>query len=244
MKTISNIPYLNDLCLDIHLPEQKNFKTIVHFHGGGLVEGDKTDPYPLFEVLVSLGYCVVSVNYSMYPNVKFPQYLFEAAAAVKYVKENIFSYGGTSDIYVGGQSAGAWIALMLCFNHEYLDSVGVKNSDIKGWISDAAQTTSHFNILEIEKKCNPWIQRIDETAPIYYVDENVNFSRILLFTYTNDLPNRVEQNDLFVSAIKYFNKDADITHITLEGGHCSGTCFKNEKGEFAAIKHFQKWMKN
>ena len=126
MKKVTDITYFNNQKLDFYLPENESFKTIIYFHGGGMVEGNKWDAWTLGEHFSSKGICLVSVEYSLYPNAKFPQYLIEAAHAVKYVFDHIKEYGGsTNDIYISGQSAGAWLTLMLCFTDEYLKSAGV-----------------------------------------------------------------------------------------------------------------------
>lgn len=241
MKAAKNLNYYKDLFMDLFLPEQEEFFTIVHFHGGGLVEGDKGDTHQLCEHLTKLGFAVATANYHLIPQVRFPEFLYEAAKAVRYVMDNISHYGKSKGILISGQSAGAWITLMLCFNKEYLESVNIKNNAILGWISDAAQTTSHFHILEYERGLNPWLQRIDEAAPIYYIDKDVNFSHILLTAYEEDLPSRIEQNELLVSTIKNFNKDVDIELKILKKWHCHGSCELDEDGEYELIKIIDKW---
>ena len=243
MKKDWNINFYKDLYLDLFLPDQEEFFTIIHFHGGGLVEGDKGDAHQYCEHLAKQGFAVATANYSTYPNAKFPVYLDDAAHAVKYVMDNISKYGKSKGIIISGQSAGAWITLMLCLNPAYLEAVNIKNPAILGWISDAAQTTSHFNILKIEKNLSPWIQRIDETAPLYYVDENVTFSHVLLLAYEQDLPNRIEQNQLLVSTVKNFNSDADIELRILKGYHCHGSSELDSDGEYEAIKIIKEWTK-
>lgn len=243
VKSVKNINYFNDLYMDLFLPEQEEFYTIIHFHGGGLVEGDKGDTHQYCEHLANLGFAVATANYSLMPTARFPEYLYDAAQAVKYVMDNISKYGKCKGFIISGQSAGAWITLMLCFNTKYLESVNIKNSAILGWISDAAQPTSHFNILKIEKNLSPLLQRIDETAPLFYVDENTEFSHILLMAYQQDLPNRVEQNKLLVSTVKSFNDQADIELKILKGYHCHGSSELDEDGEYEIIKVIKEWMK-
>ena len=133
---------------------------------------------------------------------------------------------------------------MLCFNKGYLESVNIKNKDISYWISDAAQPTSHFNILKYEKDLSPLLQRIDETAPLYYVDENTNFSHLLLMVYEEDLPTRLEQNKLLLSALKSLNKDADVTLKILQKWHCHGSSELDEDGEYETIKVINDWIKS
>ena len=244
MRSVKNLNFYKDLYLDLFLPDKEEFFTIIHFHGGGLIEGDKGDTHQYCEHLAKAGYAVATANYSLLPNNKFPSFLFDAAYAVKYVMDNISKYGKSKGFIISGQSAGAYITLMLCFNKEYLESVNIKNEEISYWISDAAQPTSHFNILKYEKGLSPLLQRIDETAPLYYVDENTNFSHLLLMVYEEDLPNRVEQNKLLVSALKSMNKDADVTLKILQKWHCHGSSELDEDGEYETIKVINDWIKS
>ena len=124
------------------------------------------------------------------------------------------------------RSAGAWMALMLCFDEEYLKDEGVERDRICAWIIDSAQTTSHYNVIRFEQSLSPKAQRIDKYAPLYYLDENTRFSRMLLIYYQNDMPCRPQQNQLLYAAIKNYNQDADVEMICLPGTHCSGSCEK------------------
>ena len=226
------------------IPERDEFYTIIHFHGGGLVEGDKGDTHNYCEALCEKGFAVATANYTLIPEAHFPEFLYEAANAIKFVKERISKYGRNKGFIISGSSAGGWITLMLCFNKEYLESVGIKNEDIYAWVSESGQTTTHFNILERERRLNPWIQRIDEAAPLFYVDDKVEFSRMLLVTYENDLPSRSEQNDLLVSTIKFFKRRLDIRHEILDGKHCEGSSVLNEDGEYEMANLIKGWIFN
>ena len=243
MKSMKNINFHKDLYMDCFLPSQEEFFTIIHFHGGGLVEGDKGDTHQLCEHLANKGFAVFTANYSLLPKAKFPELLYDAAEAVKYVMEHVSEFGKSKGFLVSGQSAGAYITMMLCLNKEYLASVGINNQDILGWISDAGQPTSHFNLLKIEKGLSPLLQRIDEMAPLYYVNEETKFSYLLLTAYEEDLPNRVEQNKLLMSSIKSFNKDADVEFKLLKKWHCHGSSELDEDGEYELVKEIIKWAK-
>jgi len=244
MKKILDVNYYNDLSLDIYLPDNKGFKTIVYFHGGGISSGHRNDNnYVDIGVdFANHGYAFVSVDYHLYPNTKFPEFLKEDARAVKYVFDHIKELGGNGDIYISGQSAGAWMAMMLCVDKHYLLDVGVDPLLVKGWISDSAQMTSHFNILTIEDKLNPLTQRIDEKAPLYFLNENFNSSPILIIFYEFDMPNRPEQNQLFYSAVKNFKSDIDIEKIKLPGGHCQGSSKKDDDNRFPYTKVAIEWL--
>ena len=224
--------------MDLFLPEKEDFFTIVYFHGGGLVEGDKGDSHEFVKHLTKLGFAVAAANYSLLTEKKFPACVKDAAQAVRYVKENIKTKG----ILVMGQSAGAYLTLMLCLNKNYLKEVGIDHKDIIGWISDAGQPTTHFNILKIEQGLDPLMQRIDEAAPLYFVNKETNFSHLLLMTYEDDLPNRLEQNKLLLSSIKTFNKEADVELKILKGEHCHGSGKLDIDNEYEVIKVVREWM--
>ena len=244
IKSVKNINFHNDLYMDLFLPEQEEFFTIVHFHGGGLVEGDKGDTHQYVEHLAKAGFAVATANYSLLPNNKFPKMLDDAAEAVSFINENIAKYGKSKGLIISGQSAGAWITLMLCFNKAILESKNLKNSAILGWISDSGQPTSHFNILNLEYNLDPLTQRIDETAPLYYVDKNSSeFSHLLAMVYEEDLPNRLEQNKLLFSTIKSFNKEADIELKILQKYHCHGSSELDGDVEYEAVKIIKEWAK-
>ena len=246
MKVIKDIAYgeLNEELADLYIPDKDNFDTIVYFHGGGIVSGSKNDETysEIARQLAENGYGVLSVDYRMYPNAKFPDFIIDCARSVAYAKNNVKAYGGSGKLYVSGQSAGAWMSLMLCLNRAYLEGVGVDADEIAGWVIDSAQTTSHFNVLQNEDKVNKRLQRIDERAPLFYVDEKTAFSRMLLIYYENDMPCRPEQNRLFWRTVKAFNKQADIEMLELKGRHCDGSSIKDDDGMYPYVKETLRWL--
>ena len=91
MKTVLDVCYNEKIkqCLDIYLPDCNEFSVLLYFHGGGLEAGDKTDQKVFFEYMISKGIAVVSANYRMYPNAKYPDFLEDSADAVAWIFENI-----------------------------------------------------------------------------------------------------------------------------------------------------------
>ena len=229
MKVVGDVAFYDDKTrADVYLPDAKNFDTIVYFHGGGITEGSKNGANitEIARYFCRNGYCVVCSDYTLYPEAKFPIYLRQCAKAVAFAAREALNNGGSGRIIVMGQSAGAWMALMLCFDEEYLKDEGVERDRICTWIIDSAQTTSHYNVIRFEQSLSPKAQRIDKYAPLYYLDENTRFSRMLLIYYQNDMPCRPQQNQLLYAAIKNYNQDADVEMICLPGTHCSGSCEK------------------
>lgn len=246
MKKLENLTYSKSHgeCLDVYLPDTADFKTIVYFHGGGLEKGDKAkaNMAEVAERLCEHGYGVVSANYRMYPNAKFPDFLVDAAEATAFAKAHLAEWGGGGEMLIAGQSAGAWITLMLCMDEHYLRNVGIDPHEIVGWISDSAQTTAHYNVQQYELGEHKYAQRINEFAPQFFIGEETDFSRILLIFYENDMPCRPQQNLLFYQSILTFRPTADIEYKQLPGKHCHGSSKKDDDGEYAFIKTAVEWL--
>jgi acetyl esterase/lipase len=224
MKEFLDLHYTNDndnsRVLDIFLPDNDNFTTVLWFHGGGIVSGSKQGG-DVPKGLLNEGIAVVAPDYRMYPTAKFPEFIEDAANAVAFTVKKMKELGGNGKLFIGGSSAGAYLTMMLCFNKEYLKAVGVnEETDLSGFISDSAQVFTHFNVLK-EMGLNPNIQYIDEKAPIYYVNPSLTLRPLFIDYYSNDMICRPEENRLFYASLKRFLPDADVTIKELEGTHCS-----------------------
>jgi len=108
---------------------------IVFWYGGGWTGGDKDEYRFVGAALAGLGYLAVLPDYRVYPQVKFPVFLDDAAAAVAWVQAHAADYGGDPHrIVLMGHSAGAHMAAMLAINHQYLQRAGVDPRDIAALI--------------------------------------------------------------------------------------------------------------
>ena len=115
--------------LDIHLPDEgDSFPVFVYFHGGGLKDGDKAAQhlYDCAKTTAKDGIAFVSVNYRMYPDTKYPEFIEDCAESVAWVFANIEKYCKPNGIYVGGSSAGGYLSMMLCF-----DKAGLANTEYR-----------------------------------------------------------------------------------------------------------------
>lgn len=124
--------------LDIYLPTQRAAKgnpVVVFFYGGGWEGGDKKDYKFVGEALSSQGITVVIPDYRVYPEVMFPDFVDDAAAAVAWTRANIQRYAGDErQLFIVGHSAGAHIASLLALNPEYLKKYALTPDNIQGMI--------------------------------------------------------------------------------------------------------------
>lgn len=224
MKSHLDIDYvgngLKSQSLDIHLPEKESFPVFLYFHGGGIEKGDKRSGGEFIKYLVNNGVCVVSANYRMYPENSYPDFLQDAAAATAWVFKNIENYGRREGIFVGGSSAGGYISMMLCFDKSYLGAHGIFPTDISGFVHDAGQPTAHFNVLKY-KGIDPRRVIIDDTAPLYHIGTDKEYSRMLFIVSDNDMKNRYEQTMLTLSTLKHFGHEAKTSLKVMNGTHCA-----------------------
>lgn len=220
---ISDICYNdNGQLLDLYLPESNTYDAVfLYLHGGGLEKGSKGGCAAFTPYLVAHNIAVASANYRMYPDAKFPDFIEDAADCVAWVKEHIGEYGNCDKIFVGGSSAGAYLSMMLCFNEAYLGKHGIKPTDLAGFVHDAGQPTSHFNILK-ERGIDSRRVIIDETAPLYFMGHNGTDCAPMVFIVSDqDMENRYEQTMLVLSTLKHFGYDqSKIDHVVLHGTHC------------------------
>jgi acetyl esterase/lipase len=126
--------------LDIYVPDNAptDAPVIVFFYGGSWQQGAKADYRFAGQALASKGYVTVIADYRLYPEVYFPTFMEDAAKAVQWTHEHIGEYGGDAKkLFLAGHSAGAYIAVMLTLNEQYLRAQGGKRSWIKGTIGMA-----------------------------------------------------------------------------------------------------------
>ena len=129
--------------LDVYQPTQtggtdaasKLRPVVVFFYGGAWQEGARGDYLFVAEALTQRGYVVVVPDYRVYPEVNYPEFIHDGAAAMAWTRENIARFGGDhSRMFLMGHSAGAHIAAMLALNPGYLAAQKVPSTSIKGLI--------------------------------------------------------------------------------------------------------------
>ena len=88
----------------------------VFFHGGGLVAGSiETHDRVAAALADATGCRLISVDYRLAPEHKFPAAVEDAIAATEYVARNAASLGiDATRLVVGGDSAGATLAAVVC----------------------------------------------------------------------------------------------------------------------------------
>lgn len=114
--------------LDVYAPEQRGAPAPVVFfiYGGGWSRGERSDYQFVGRALAARGFVTVIADYRLVPEVRFPDFLYDSAAALRWVQDNIANYGGDPNrLFLAGHSAGAYNAVMLALDPSYRQQFGV-----------------------------------------------------------------------------------------------------------------------
>lgn len=217
-RVLSDVPYKTgdslteyerERCkLDVYLPSTgKDWPVLVWFHGGGLKNGDKrgtpkdgVKTERIVSSLASAGIAVVSANYRFSPKVTFPAYVEDAAAAVAWAKKHMGEHGADPQrLFVGGHSAGGYIAFMVGLDERHLKKEGVSLADVAGIIPVSGQTMTHYTVRE-ERGIGKHTVVADEAAPVYHIRKDT--PPLLVIYADKDMTARAAENEFFIETMK------------------------------------------
>jgi acetyl esterase/lipase len=184
--------YIKERCvLDLYYPaEKEGYPTVVWFHGGGLTAGNKSIPKELKEQRMA----VVAVNYRLYPKIKAPVYIEDAAAAVAWVFEHIEEFGGNPDlIFISGHSAGGYLTSMVGLDQKYLKKHDIDANHIAGLIPFSGHTITHFTVRK-ERGIEGTQPIVDDLAPLYHVRKDAPPLLLITGDREMEMMGRYEEN--------------------------------------------------
>lgn len=155
-----DIPYVESgharHVLDIYAPEgAKNLPVVFWIHGGGWQAGDKSDVETKPKWFLGKGFVFVSANYRLLPEVDMGTLIRDCAKAYGWVQKNIAARGGDPKrVLVGGHSAGAQLAAILCTDDRYLKEAGAGFDTLIGCVPVDGDTYDIPAIIEVAETRN------------------------------------------------------------------------------------------
>lgn len=150
----SNISYVESgherQVLDIYAPAiAKNLPVVFWIHGGGWEQGDKTQVKTKPQWFMDKGFVFVSTNYRLLPTVDMGTLIRDVAKAFAWTQQHIAEYGGDPKrVLVGGHSAGAQLAAIICTDEHYLKENGNALDTIIGCVPVDGDTYDIPAIIE------------------------------------------------------------------------------------------------
>ncbi len=259
--------------LDIYLPEDGNgpFPVIVHIHGGGFEIGDKRDIHilPLLKGL-ERGYSIVSVNYRLSGEAKFPAGLQDIKAAIRWIKANSETYHlDEHNIAVFGGSSGGNYAAMVCLTDQVIkfDDISLGNSEYPSNIKAAVDWFGPTDFLRMDDqlaengfghghhdeidspeskylggKISDLPLQVELANPMTYIHEKM--PPILIQHGRLDTLVPVQQSMIFVEKLqKYVSKDRFEFEI-LEGAGHGDPLFETDENMERVFTFLDKHLKN
>ena len=120
---------------------------VVFFYGGGWKSGAKDDYRFVAQSLTKAGYTVAIPDYRLYPQVAFPDFVEDGAAAVAAVVARL-----DRPIVLIGHSAGAHIAMLLTLEPSWLSAVGL---DVDATVKATVGLSGPYDFLPLSDDLQP-----------------------------------------------------------------------------------------
>lgn len=155
--------------LDLYIPTSAAAPkpVVVFFYGGNWDSGEKAMYHFVGAALAERGFVVVLPDYRIYPEVRYPGFLEDAAAATRWTFAQIGAYGGDpARVSLMGHSAGAYNALMLALDPEWL---GPERARVRSVVGLAGP----YDFLPLT---DPILQTIFATSPDLNLTQPITYA--------------------------------------------------------------------
>jgi acetyl esterase/lipase len=211
--------------LDVYAPRASNGSApvVLFFYGGNWNTGNRADYAFVGHALASRGILAVVADYRLYPEVRYPEFVQDSAAAAAWTLREVAQYGGDPKrVFVMGHSAGAYNAAMVALDGKWLGEKGLSTAALRGLIGLAGP----YDFIPIENMTARPIFFYPDTPPASQPINHVTAGAppALLIAAEKDtlvnpvrntggLARRLRENGVPVSEI-YFDK---VSHASLVG---------------------------
>jgi len=162
--------------LDVYAPARPvradvaSLPVLIFFYGGSWNSGARGDYAFAARAFAARGFVVVVPDYRLVPQVVFPAFVDDGAAALRWTVDHIAEFGGDARrIGVAGHSAGAYNAMMLALDPSFARRAGVAPAAVRAVVGiagpydflplDSASTVAAFGRTP----------DLDLTQPVHFV---------------------------------------------------------------------------
>ena len=258
--------------LDLYIPTSGDgpFPVIIMVHGGGFMFGDKADGGGLTGVdqLLAAGYAVASINYRLSGEAIYPAQIYDAKAAVRFLRANAETYHLDSDKFgAWGASAGGNLVSSLgttCGVAE-LEGAELGNADQSSCVQAVVDWFGPIDFLKMQEQLteagcsantndasSPESKLVGE--PIQTVPEKVALTNPMNYITADDVPFFIEngtadcnippvQNKNLADALSAVIGAENVTYVSLDGAGHGGSQFETEENLKLVIEFLDKYLK-
>ena len=207
--------------------DNKEAPVVIFFHGGSWRWGVKDFYREIGEEFARNGVTFVLANYRLYPEVRFPAFVEDAAQVVKWTRAHVARYSADPEkIFLMGHSSGAHIVSHLALDEKYLKAVGGDFSWIKGVVGLSCPYTFQPSTEWMYEDIFFPLANSPKVIPISLVDGDE--PPFLVLHGRHDYLVDVKQAEAFVKRIKA--KGGEVTHKIF-----------NFHGHFSMIRRLTSW---
>ncbi|MES2905555.1 MAG: alpha/beta hydrolase [Pseudomonadota bacterium] len=215
---------------DLYIPHdvKTDAPLLVFFYGGGWSMGDKALYRFVGRAFASRDIIVAIPNYRVYPDVIFPTFMQDAAAAVSKIESEVRAkYGNRHKLFLSGHSAGAHIAALLALDKSYLKAQNFDAPKITGVIG----LSGPYDFLPLTedkyKKIFPENVR-NASQPINFVSGKM--PPMLLITGTSD------------TVVKPANTEHLVAKINASGGKAQIVLYEGVGHYGTVLSLYDRWL--
>lgn len=174
--------------LDVYRPLQPGpgaAPLVVFFYGGSWTSGQRSEYRFVGEALASRGVVTVVADYRLSPQVRYPEFVRDAALAVRWAHEHAARLGADPRrLHVMGHSAGAYNAAMVALDARWLGELGQSPALLAGFIGLAGPYEFlPIGVPEVQVAFD-WPHTQPESQPVNHVSAGA--PRTLLIAPRND----------------------------------------------------------
>ena len=205
------------------LPKDRtNFPLVIWFHGGGMTGDFRECPSGFWNG----EYGTAEVRYrTSGAEFKSTDSLDDAAGSTAFLLEHVERFGGDPrNVFLGGMSAGAYLAAMVGMAPELLKRYGSSRERIAALLLVSGQMTTHFQLKQdLAYRQGALEPVIDEYAPLFYASCEVPPVIFITGESGLDMPAQPEENAFLAATLRSLGHPC-ARHYALPG-HDHGGAF-------------------
>jgi acetyl esterase/lipase len=160
-----------ELKADIFYPKKikKKLPAVVIVHGGGWRSGDKSMNTPLAQQLALQGYFVISVEYQLSLEAKYPAAVYNLKAAIRWLRSKAEEFQLNENyIAIIGGSAGGQLAALIGATNDNPQFEG--NHGYADFSSQVQAVVDLDGLLDFTDKENLAVKRTAQSADVFWLE--------------------------------------------------------------------------
>ncbi len=157
--------------LDLYLPAAAKAETplVLFLYGGSWKWGSRWRYGFVGYALADRGLAVAVADYRLYPEVRFPEFNFDAARAAAWLQANRGRFGlAPGPLHLMGHSAGAHIAALVALDARYLGEYGMAPAGLGRFVGVSGPYAMHPSEVGYIADIFPTADKEDAARPVTF----------------------------------------------------------------------------